>query len=174
MPSLDKILERKKEVSGQVSAQTRTLALGTLAISWALLTVHDEPLRTMATSIYRPILLGLAVCSVLVIVFDLFQYVAATQVVNVAAEEAEHANPQAAKYNNNSAAYILSTLFYRAKFVLLIIAGIILVVIFIQLFSNSKSSSPVVVDKPVDVRCSCTYPPVAEIQKNPDSKPKGR
>ena len=47
MLKLGDVYARKKEASAQVSTQTRTLAFGFLGISWALLTAHDDPLKSM-------------------------------------------------------------------------------------------------------------------------------
>lgn len=67
MPAYDKILDRKKEASGQVSAQTRAYALGMMAISWALLTAHDEPLKSMAAHASRYLMLSMSVVGMLVL-----------------------------------------------------------------------------------------------------------
>jgi len=48
---LDEVWARKKEASAQVSTQTRTLAVGFVAFAWALLTVHDDPLKSMAAHV---------------------------------------------------------------------------------------------------------------------------
>ena len=134
MATLQQILERKKDVSGQVSTQTRTLALGMLAISWALLTVHDDPLRTMALSVSRFWMLSLAVCAVLVIAFDLLQYVAATTVAEKATKDAEAVPAKTALYDNTTPAYKAQAWLYHAKFYLLIAGALLLLVIFIGLF----------------------------------------
>src|SRR5579871_5142990 len=99
--SLEKLIDRKKEASGLVSAQTRTLALGFLAISWALLTAHDEPLRTMALHVNRYLVLALALSGVLITAFDLLQYVAITRLAEKAVSTAEAASPQEGQYDRN-------------------------------------------------------------------------
>ena len=137
MASLEQILERKKEVTGQISTQTRTLAYGLLAISWALLTAHDDPLKAMATHVSRTSVLALAVLSVLVIAFDLLQYVFAEKVAQAALNEAENSTCKAVAYKNNSYSYKLQVLFYKMKFFLLVLASILLIYIFISLFRAS-------------------------------------
>lgn len=134
MPGLDKILDRKKEMSSQVSAQTRALALGMLAISWALLTPVYDPLKAMAAHVGRAQLLTLAVLAVLVIAFDLLQYVAATNVADEAAGRAEHAAGKEALYDDTRFAYRAQAFLYRAKFWLLAVAAVLLAVIFVELF----------------------------------------
>jgi H+/Cl- antiporter ClcA len=141
MPTVQQILDRKKEVSGQVSAQTRTLALGLLAISWALLTAHDEPLHTMAIHISRWLTLPLAACAVLVIALDLLQYVAATRVAGKAIKEAEASESKTASYNDRSWSYKAVTLFYRAKFGSLMVGALLLLIIFVLLFRVRPSEA---------------------------------
>ena len=135
MPELKEIYARKKEASGQVSTQTRSLALGMLAISWALLTVHDDPLKTMAAHVKRDWILSLAVVSVIVIICDLFQYVAITSMAGEALIRAENANPQAALYDNKLFAYRAQRYLYYGKFLIVGFAFVLLVVIFMRLFT---------------------------------------
>ncbi len=136
MATLQEILDRKREVSGQVSAQTRALALGMLAISWALLTTPYEPLLSMASHVSRPLILGLAVVAVLVLVMDLLQYVAATSVAEKATQDAEKSAQLTAAYDSSSLAYRAQAFLYYAKFVLLIVAGVMMAVIFVELFKS--------------------------------------
>ena len=160
MVPLEKILERKKDVSGQISAQTRTLALGMLAISWALLTVHDDPLRTMAAHVGRPLLLAFAVCSVLVIVFDLFQYVAGNQVVDSAIKAAETSPKGEAQYNAGSLAYKAQALLFWGKVVFLAGAAVMLTVIFVRLFSGAELPATPPTQTPAVCQCQCAPPPL--------------
>lgn len=127
MPTLDKLLERKKEVSSQVSAQTRASALGFLAISWAVLTAHDEPLKTMASHVPRLVVLAMAVMAALILAFDLLQYVAYTAVADEAIKRAEQSpDSKAATFNTDLWTYKTGSFFYRAKFWLLTAAGALL------------------------------------------------
>lgn len=136
MATLQEILDRKREVSGQVSAQTRALALGMLAISWALLTTPYEPLLSMASHVSRPLILGLAVVAVLVLVMDLLQYVAATSVAEKATQDAEKSAQLTAAYDSSSFVYRAQAFLYYCKFVLLIVAGVMMAVIFVELFKS--------------------------------------
>lgn len=135
MLSLEKLLDRKKEASGLVSAQIRTLALGFLAISWTLLTAHDEPLKTMSSHVNRYLVLGLAVSGVLVMAFDLLQYVAITTMAGNAASRAEAATSQKAQYDNGSIAYKAQALFFWSKFAILAVGAVLLATIFFYLFT---------------------------------------
>lgn len=128
------LLERQKEVSGQVSAQTRTSALGLLAISWALLTAHDQPLEAMAAHVPQYQKLALAVLGMFVLVFDMLQYVSATKDVGKALAKAEKDPNKEADYDYDAFTYKAILRCYRLKFSVLTIAGILLALIFMQLF----------------------------------------
>lgn len=130
------IYARKKEASGQVSTQTRSLALGFLAISWALLTAHDEPLHAMVAHVNRYMILALAAVSVLVIVSDLFQYVATTNMAGAALDRAGKARDRKAEYDDKSFAYRTQAFLYHAKFWILAAGAILLLMIFIGLFQS--------------------------------------
>lgn len=134
MLKYNEIYARKKEASGQVSTQTRSLALGYLAIAWALLTVHDDPLKSMVAHLNRYMILGLAAISVVVIIADLFQYVAITSMAGVALKKAAEAPDRKAQYDEDSFAYCSQAFLYHAKFWILGVGGILLGIIFILLF----------------------------------------
>jgi hypothetical protein len=139
MPTLDEVYSRKKEASGQVSSQTRTLAFGFLAITWSLLTVHDEPLKTMAGRVPTYLVLALAAVSVLVLVLDMLQYVALTNVAESAYRKAEDAGQtDNVLYNKDSCAYKAQAFFYYAKFYVLAAGFAMLLVIFVLLFLPMK------------------------------------
>ncbi len=138
MPSSSKLLARRKEFSGQVSTQTRGLALGFLAISWALLTAHDEPLRSMAANVNRYLILGLVVGSFLVLTCDLLQYVAATTMVNQAYQRAEASEDKTGEIDENSFAFKAQKVLYFTKFVILAVSSVLLVWIFVLLFLPSR------------------------------------
>ena len=133
MPTLGELRERKKEVSGQVSAQTRTSALGLLAVSWGLLTAHDEPLKTMAARVSHAALWGMAVVAFLVLACDLLQYVASTAVANEALHRAEESADQKALYDTSSFAYKVADLLYFTKFGFLLVGAFLLIWVFVEL-----------------------------------------
>jgi hypothetical protein len=135
MLSLDKLLDRKKEASGLVSAQIRTLALGFIAISWTLLTAHDEPLKTMSSHVNRYFVLFLAASGVLVMAFDLLQYVAVTAMADKAARLAEAAPSEQAQYDSGSIAYKAQAFFFWSKFVILAVGAILLSIVFFHLLT---------------------------------------
>jgi len=135
MPKLEEIWARKKEASAQVSAQTRAMALGFLAVAWALLTAHDQPLRSMAEQIPSYLLLVLAAVSVLVLVLDMLQYVAITKMAEDTYLKAEKENQtNDVLYDPQSRAYKAQALFYHAKFYALSAAAAVLLAIFVLLF----------------------------------------
>jgi hypothetical protein len=132
------IYDRKKEASGQVSTQTRNLVLGFLAISWALLTAHDDPLKSMAAQVNRNLILALAAVSVLVLTFDLLQYVAVTRMAEKAFRKVERAGLDEGEYDRRSWAFKAQAFFYHAKFTIMLVGGVLLIVIFVLLFTAPK------------------------------------
>ncbi len=141
MVSYSEIRDTQKEVSGLFSSQVRTLALGLLAIAWALLTAHDEPLRTMALTVPRWELLSLAVLSVFVLTFDLLQYVFALRFTRAALHKAEHSPTRDAKYDNGSFSYRAHLWMYHGKFSALVVAALLKAWVFLSLFRAPSAPS---------------------------------
>jgi hypothetical protein len=149
MPTLKDINARKEEASGQVSTLTRSLALGYIAISWTLLTAHEEPLRAMVMNVHRYLILGLTICSVLFLACDLLQYVAITNMAEKASHEALLVDPpQIDQYDKTY--NLAQSLLYRAKFWIIALGAVLLIAIFILLFlpinappSSTPSATPV-------------------------------
>lgn len=133
MVTLQQMFDRKKEVSAQVSTQVRTAGLSFIAISWALLTAHDEPLKTMCLRINRYAELGLAFVGFLILACDLLQYVATVRFVDAAIGRAEKTASQKGLYDADSRAYKANGFFYRSKFRLLIAGTLLLIGIFAAL-----------------------------------------
>ncbi len=132
---LEEVWARKKEASAQVSTQTRTLAVGFIAFAWALLTVHDDPLKSMAAHVPSWLLLTLAALSVLILILDMFQYVATTNMAEKTYHEAEKAGKtDGILYDDDSFAYKAQGFFYHFKFIALVLAAIVLGFIFALLF----------------------------------------
>jgi uncharacterized membrane protein len=132
---LEDVWARKKEASAQVSTQTRTLAIGFLAFAWALLTVHDGPLKSMAGQVPSYLILTLAAVSVLVLILDMLQYVAITTMAEATYHKAEKVEQtEGILYDSNSRAYKAQSVFYHAKFYALATASILLGFIFVLLF----------------------------------------
>lgn len=131
----EEVWARKKEASAQVSTQTRTLAVGFVAFAWALLTAHDDPLRSMAGHVPSWLILTLAVLSVLVLILDMFQYVAITSMADAAYHKAEdEGKTEGVLYDDKSYAYKAQGFFYHFKFIVLGVAAVVLGVIFVLLF----------------------------------------
>ena len=134
MATEKELLERQKEVSGQVSAQTRTSALGLLAISWALLTAHEPPLQGMALRAPQFEVLTLSALAVGVLICDMLQYVFYTQNAIVAVREAECSPTKEADFNYDAVSYKAGRFCYYLKFIVLVAAVLLLFAIFGQLF----------------------------------------
>jgi hypothetical protein len=142
MVPLAALRTRKKEASGQVSTLTRTLALGELALSWAFLTVHEDPLKWMVKHVPSFLILALTAATLLVIAFDLLQYVAITKMADDAINRTEGLKAQEGQYNANSLAYQAQKFCYKTKFGMLLIASALLLVIFILLFTAPQPAEP--------------------------------
>lgn len=109
-----------------MSAQTRASALGLLAISWALLTAHDEPLKTMAMHPNRNAILAMSFVAALILAFDLLQYVAYTNVADKALRKAEQSVMREALYDGEDRVYRAAGWLYHAKFYLLTAGALLL------------------------------------------------
>ena len=133
MPSISQLEATVKESTGQVSTLTRSLALGYLAVCWALLTAHDEPLHSMAANVNRYYVLALAACSVLFLTCDLFQYFATARSAEEAVSRAKAVNPAQADLNQKSFAYRSQVVMFFSKFVLAVLGGLLLIAIFVCL-----------------------------------------
>ncbi len=132
MATEKEISERRKEVSGQVSAQTRAPALGLLAISWALLTAHDEPLKAMAMHPNRNAILAMSFVAASILAFDLLQYVAYTNVADKALKKAEQSVSREALYDEDWV-YRAAGWLYHAKFYLLTAGALLLLYVMITM-----------------------------------------
>jgi hypothetical protein len=132
---LEDVWARKKEASAQVSTQTRTLAIGLVAFAWALLTVRDDPLKSMAGHVPSWLILTLAVLSVFILILDMGQYVATTIMADATYHLAEKEGKEVGiLYDDRSCAYRLQGFFYHFKFIVLTVAALVLGIIFVLLF----------------------------------------
>jgi hypothetical protein len=168
MLKLADIYARKKEASGQVSSQTRSLALGFLAITWALLTAHDQPLQAMASHVNRYIVLVFATVAILVLVCDLLQYVAITNFTDKAYKTAAKATPQEGQYDEKSVAYRAQAFLYKAKFYLLSADAFLLLLILGLLFLPVRTSTSEAQQQILtSTGCSNTVISVSDTQASP-------
>lgn len=138
----EEIYARKKEASGLVSTQARSLALGFLAIAWALLTAHDEPLRSMAANVNQDLILASALCSVLVLGLDILQYIAVTSFAERAYKLAGKKSNKEGQYDEKSFAYKAHAFFYFAKVWVFIIGSGCVLIIFGCLFIPASKAPP--------------------------------
>jgi len=130
---LKKLNKTVKKATGQVSALTRSLALGYLAVAWALLTASEDPLKSMAANVNRYLVLALAACSVLFLTCDLLQYFAIARSATEAASRAKDLSPAEADVNEKSLAFRAQGVMFFLKFWVAVLGGVLLVVIFICL-----------------------------------------
>jgi hypothetical protein len=83
MPTREEVVKAYGEASNQLSTQCRTLSLGILALSWAMLTSKDSPLREGAKSLSPALkwnLVGIEAAVILVLAIDAWHYVLALHV----------------------------------------------------------------------------------------------
>lgn len=134
MLSLKDLYERRKETSAQVGAQTRTSGLGLLAISWALLTAHDQPLQAMTKRVPETVLLGIGIFGVLTVTFDLLQYVSATKAADRAIETAKKSESKEAQYDDQWFSWRAIAWMYHGKFIALSCGATLLLAAVILMF----------------------------------------
>ena len=127
MPTLEKLLERRKEVSSQVSAQARALSLGLLAVSWAFLTAHDEPLKGLVSRMPTYMVVAVGGFAALALVSDLLQYVWYTRVADEAVKKAEKTQDGTAQYYGTWY-YKAARAMYFVKYWLLVIGSAVLAI----------------------------------------------
>lgn len=133
MVTLEQMFSEKKEVSAQVSTQVRTAGVSFIAVSWALLTAHDDTLKKMSANVNHLAVLFLAAVGFSILACDLLQYVATVRFTDSAIRSAKNANPPEGLYDSDSWAYKANGLFFKSKFYLLVLGAATLVWIFVGL-----------------------------------------
>jgi len=141
MLTIAEIRQRKREASGFASTQIRSLALAFIAVSWALLSAHDEPLKTMMAVLNkhvanRYLVLSLAGIGFLITTFDLLQYLAIVWMTTTAERIADASPLKQGQIKKNSVAYKSQSAFFWAKASLIPIGGCLLLVIFVELIRS--------------------------------------
>lgn len=139
MPTLNVILDDKRAATVQVSSQTRSIALGMIAISWAMITAHDAPLSVLVASVPLPLIIGPAAFSILGLVCDFFQYIFQTAVITSAENIAIKTHTQEAGYNPGSIASRIQLNLFRLKIVSVAISFILAVAMFVEIGTFAKT-----------------------------------
>lgn len=128
MPRITEIIEELRFISDRISTQVRTLALGLLAISWAILVGDSTFLHRLSEGLGRSLLL-IAALSVLVLLLDFLQYVTAYIYVDKVRREAEAGDLAEIDYPTTSSMRSLRSLFFWAKQSVLVATVVLFLII---------------------------------------------
>lgn len=130
----------------KLSSQTRTTAIGVLALTWGLL-IGDSPAAKAISVQLKPGLLLLGAASVCVLFFDFLQYVAGYLATKSVFEDLERRKAQEkGEYDYEKLSYRLRKFFFTAKQVVLILTVVTLFVViggWIVSSRQTPTSSPV-------------------------------
>jgi len=126
MPRLKEIYEELDFVSDRISTQVRTIALSVLALAWLFL-AGGKGRPELPAQPGRPLLLGVAGVSVLVLVADYLQYVCGYLATNAVRDAAEAARKDTAEFDYGDWRYRARTgLFWLKQILTAVAAGGIL------------------------------------------------
>jgi hypothetical protein len=119
--SLSEIIKDLNFLSDRISTQVRSIALGLIALVWALLVGSDTQVLSLGSA-SRPHLLAIGLLGVLIMFLDYLQYVFGYLNTNKTRKTAEEDADHAAAYNYRSRLYMTRTFFFWAKQALVAIA----------------------------------------------------
>ena len=176
MPTKEKVLERKKEVSDRISTQVRTLAVSFLALVWLLLFPGKDGTPVFPHSPSRYLLLLGGITALMAMVADFVQYVMSYHVVvrTFAAPIPHKENPEEKyAYDNGTLAYRSQDYFFYAKQILLALSALLLAIAFVgalwgrpdaqqkdaavqNLSGKSKEVAPEFIGPPSGSCCCCS------------------
>jgi len=127
VPNIKDIIEELQFISDRISTQVRTIALGLLAIAWAILVGDSTFLRKLSEGLGKNLLL-IACLSIFVLLLDFLQYVVAYIYVDQVRNAAEELKKEDSKNGeSNEIDYPVSTLrkfrsaFFWAKQIVLVV-----------------------------------------------------
>jgi len=120
VPDLKEIAKELEFISDKLSTQVRTVALGLLAITWAILVGDSTFLRKLSEGLGKSLLL-IAVLSIFVLLVDFIQYVIGYIYVHKTLKAAERQDLTEIDYDPESSLYrFRSILFWTKQFVLIV------------------------------------------------------
>ena len=117
--ALSDVYEELNFLSGQVSTQTRTIALGLLALSWGLL-VGETTVRLMLDQSLRLGFLRVGMGAILALVLDFFQYVAGLLYVDTVRRSAERRKANEVIYDYDAQLYRARGWFFWLKVIVVV------------------------------------------------------
>jgi|SRR5271155_2763536 len=121
------VIERLEKVSDRISAQVRTLGLGTLAFTWGLLVGQSAVANDIAKSLRWHLLL-IGALTIAALLLDFLQYVSGYFVANNLRATMEREHKDWGKFRYKSFPYRVQSFCFVAKQVLMIVTAIWLVI----------------------------------------------
>lgn len=94
MPSINDVIEELQFLSDRISTQVRTIAIGLLAITWAILVGDSSFLRKLSEGLGKSLLLIALLC-IFVLLLDFLQYVTSYIYVDKVRRSAEDGKTKA-------------------------------------------------------------------------------
>jgi len=120
VPELKEITKELEFISDKLSTQVRTVAIGLLAITWAILVGDSSFLRKLSEGLGKRLLL-IGVLSIFVLLVDFVQYMVGYIYVDKTLKAAEAKDLTETDYDPHSPLYqFRSILFWTKQFVLIL------------------------------------------------------
>jgi hypothetical protein len=139
--SLDDLAKELDTYSTAISTQLRTINLGVLGLTWLLL-LRAGDVSKLAQQLPARALLGIAVTSLLALVFDLVQYLLAESAVNRAYDNAARSESRTAAYDEKWLAYRGARRCHELKLIMTLSAASVLIgVLFYALVWSAPTSA---------------------------------
>lgn len=135
MPKIAEVVEELRFISDRISTQVRTLALGLLAISWAILVGDSSFLKQLSEQFGRNLLL-IAAMSIFVLLLDFLQYVAAYAYVDGVRKKAESQGKAETDYPTGGLWRGLRSLFFWTKQAVLVVTLVWFLTVLTQYLSQ--------------------------------------
>jgi len=124
---LDALAKDLDTYSATISTQVRTIALGVLGLSWAML-LGGQSVDAVASKLPRPWVIGISGACLIALLLDLFQYLLDYKATAAAYDKAAKVdgNDEDTTVDDQSFAYRAAFFCYRAKLLLAIGAATVL------------------------------------------------
>ena len=129
MPEINEIVEELGFISDRLSTQVRMIAIGLLAVTWAIFVGESSFLRKLAEGLGKSLLIVSAL-SVLVLLVDFLQYVTGYVFVRRTLKAAEAQGLNKIEYDSESPLFKVRSIFFWTKqFILILTIALFLVVL---------------------------------------------
>jgi hypothetical protein len=131
------ILARKKDMSDKISTQVRTLGVGILALTWGL-TISDSAIAKEMTVKLKMPLLWVGTLAIGVVLLDFLQYVCAYDVARRLLNYVEANSLAEGEYDYTSPLWILQSVLFYGKQLLLAAASFYLLFEFVRFILGTR------------------------------------